>query len=833
MTHRKKGWLSYALLLSLAFFACSDKEEGSPSPGGAGGDGGSGGTGGDQQPPGPTWDDVSPVVRTDWGTVGNVALWKKGRFGPDGGPGYVYGGNGIGAVADDGTLLWRLDAEGDILDMQVVRLDGKADHVLATTLDGGAVLVNGEDGSVVWARELSYHDERRAELVLLGDEEDPLFYSVFGKSIHFVKTGEVAWNHGLRNVPIFAQSLPRGEGQSPLVVLAVDPGPERVEEEPDLFAFTTDGEPVFSVSSGRYVTQLGWAPLGEDGAPLLLVGTNDARLVAFSAEGVHQWTRNLVDSGNTWLTYVDQLLVADIDADGGHEIFVELESSQEGSSLLSLAADGTVNFRRSLDRQILRMEWLEASGGPRLILSFEGFPRVSDVATVDARTGDDLQSVRGLRAVRGFERAHDPSKVFVGMVDGRAAFVDATGAAEEGFYVGNPILHAVPASPEGVLVATPWGQVASIEGTTPRWTRHFDPKERSFVGESHFVEEDGRGILAVSGILSGAQEDPGSPGFHFIAEDGEHLSSISTFRQPTAFDLVDLDGEGPHEIVTVHYPLSGSTVCTLVAYERTNGDILWETDLPECLYVWVQAGDVDADGRPEVAVAGFQLTHQPFAGLVDADGSVRWMHRLMYQPFWTLVLPGGVAFGGSGDDGNGFAVLYDPESGEKLWETRIPSWRNPDDPLETRQGFAYFATAVGDRNEDGFDEIALTTVAGEVFLLDGKTGSILWRRSIRGDGSTSDAGGGPIAWVPATEDTPEYLVVTEQESRAVATTTAIFDLEGNRRGEVTSRGGVASVTRRKMESGEWRVALAEFFGARVIAVAPTTEDEDPGEPAEE
>lgn len=833
MTHRKKGWLSYALLLSLAFFACSDKEEGFPSPGGAGGDGGSGGTGGDQQPPGPTWDDVSPVVRTDWGTVGNVALWKKGRFGPDGGPGYVYGGNGIGAVADDGTLLWRLDAEGDILDMQVVRLDGKADHVLATTLDGGAVLVNGEDGSVVWARELSYHDERRAELVLLGDEEDPLFYSVFGKSIHFVKTGEVAWNHGLPNVPIFAQSLPRGEGQSPLVVLAVDPGPERVEEEPDLFAFTTDGEPVFSVSSGRYVTQLGWAPLGEDGAPLLLVGTNDARLVAFSAEGVHQWTRNLVDSGNTWLTYVDQLLVADIDADGGHEIFVELESSQEGSSLLSLAADGTVNFRRSLDRQILRMEWLEASGGPRLILSFEGFPRVSDVATVDARTGDDLQSVRGLRAVRGFERAHDPSKIFVGMVDGRAAFVDATGAAEEGFYVGNPILHAVPASPEGVLVATPWGQVASIEGTTPRWTRHFDPKERSFVGESHFVEEDGRGILAVSGILSGAQEDPGSPGFHFIAEDGEHLSSISTFRQPTAFDLVDLDGEGPHEIVTVHYPLSGSTVCTLVAYERTNGDILWETDLPECLYVWVQAGDVDADGRPEVAVAGFQLTHQPFAGLVDADGSVRWMHRLMYQPFWTLALPGGVAFGGTGDDGNGFAVFYDAESGEKVWETRIPSWRNPDDPLETRQGFAYFATAVGDRNEDGFDEIALTTVAGEVFLLDGKTGSILWRRSIRGDGSTSDAGGGPIAWVPATEDTPEYLVVTEQESRAVATTTAIFDLEGNRRGEVTSRGGVASVTRRKMESGEWRVALAEFFGARVIAVAPTTEDEDPGEPAEE
>lgn len=838
MTTRKYGWLALAFAASLVLAACSDKEGLRPT-GGTGGTGGGGGTGGEEPPPGPSWENVSPVVRTAWHTPGDITIWKKGRFGPDGQEGYVFGGGDIGAVAEDGTLIWRLGAEGGaplgdlVLDLHVVPLGGKADHVLATTVGGRALLVDGEDGSVVWFRELSYHDERRAEMVLLGDEDEPLFYSVFGKSIHSVKTGEVAWNHGLRNVPIFAQSLPRGEGQSPLVVLAVDPGPERVEEEPDLFAFTTDGEPVFSVSSGRYVTQLGWAPLGEDGAPLLLVGTNDARLVAFSAEGVHQWTRNLVDSGNTWLTYVDQLLVADIDADGGHEIFVELESSQEGSSLLSLAADGTVNFRRSLDRQILRMEWLEASGGPRLILSFEGFPQVSDVATVDARTGDDLQSVRGLRAVRGFERAHDPSKIFVGMEDGRAEFLDENGATEGAIFVGNAVLGAVPASAEGALVTTRWGIVGSVTGVGTEWRLHFDPNERSFVGESHFFEEEGRGIVVVSGVISEFQEDTGTPGFHFITDDGERLPSISLYRQPTAFTLANLDGEGPQEIVTVHYPATGSNRCTLAAYERKKGDLLWETEVGVCNYVWVHAGDVEGDGRSEVAVTGFRVGHPAFAGLVDSEGSLKWLHEFHFLPFWTLVLPGGVAFGGSGDDGNGFAVLYDPESGEKLWETRIPSWRNPDDPLETRQGFAYFATAVGDRNEDGFDEIALTTVAGEVFLLDGKTGSILWRRSIRGDGSTSDAGGGPIAWVPATEDTPEYLVVTEQESRAVATTTAIFDLEGNRRGEVTSRGGVASVTRRKMESGEWRVALAESFGARVIAVAPTTEDEDPGEPAEE
>src|SRR5690606_24908583 len=153
----------------------------------------------------------------------------------------------------------------------------------------------------VWSRALSYHDERRAELVLLGDEDEPLFYSVFGRSVHFVRTGEVAWNHGLKQIPIYAQGLERGEGQSPLVVLAVDPGLNRKEEEPDIFAFTTEGELVFSVSSSRYVTWFGAAPLGEDGAPLLLVGTNDARLVAFSADGTHQWTHEL---GGGWLTYV-------------------------------------------------------------------------------------------------------------------------------------------------------------------------------------------------------------------------------------------------------------------------------------------------------------------------------------------------------------------------------------------------------------------------------------------------------------------------------------------------------------------------------------------------
>src|SRR5690606_11545879 len=154
----------------------------------------------------------------------------------------------------------------------------------------------------------------------------------------------------------------------------VDPGLNRKEEEPDIFAFTTEGELVFSVSSSRYVTWFGAAPLGEDGAPLLLVGTNDARLVAFSADGTHRWTHEL---GGGWLTYVAALFVADLDDDGASEIYLALEGDGDGATLLSIAPDGTEHFRSSLDRRVAWIDGLAESEAPRLLLAFEGFPEVS------------------------------------------------------------------------------------------------------------------------------------------------------------------------------------------------------------------------------------------------------------------------------------------------------------------------------------------------------------------------------------------------------------------------------------------------------------------------
>lgn len=811
------------LVLALVLAACSQDDQTRPTPdgsggsGGEGGTGGSGGSGGGDPQPGPSWDDVETVTRAEWNTVGYSALWKKGRFGPEGTPGYIAAEFGIAAFAEDGTPIWRMESKGgapfteQIVDMHAVDLGGKADHVIATAADGSAFLLDGEDGRIVWMRHLEYRFPEFYDLALYGDDEEPLFFSPLTTAVHYVRTGAIAFRHELPD-PLISTSLPRGDGQSPLIVFGIDLGPRRPAEKHDIFAFDTSGEVVFSANSERYVTELTWGPVGEDGAPVLLVGTNDARVVAFSSDGTHLWTRELGENEDNWATYVELMRVGDVDNDGELEIVVSLKTvGKDGAVLLSLSPDGTVKFRRNLTYGLLALEWTVTTASPRIVLALES----GEVATLDARTGDDLRST-GLKNVRGLEKAHDPSRVFVGTLDGRTYLVDETGAVDHAFYGCNPVLFAVPGADDGLLVGTPWGVLTSLgEGNSPRWTRHFDPKERTFLSEAHFYEDEEGGLIAVAGIAL-----EGSPhGFHFLSEDGKHLGSISTSRRPTAFDLVDLDGEGPRELVTIHPSLTSNT-CSLVAYDRASGKNLWETELPECHSVWLHPGDVDGDGRPEIAVTGAMNGYQPFVALVDADGSLLWQQRFLYTPYWALALPEGVAIGGAGEDGHGFVAFHDAKAGEKLWETRIPAWRNPENPLDSRYNFSGYATAIVDQTGDGYPEIALTSSAGQVHLLDGKSGSILWSQWIREELGPEDIGGGPLAFVPATAQTPAYLVATELSDVPALTQAVIFDLEGNRRGAVTTQGGVASVIPRRTASGEWRVALAERYGTRVVAVAP-------------
>src|SRR5690606_14071265 len=159
-------------------------------------------------------------------------------------------------------------------------------------------------------------------------------FSPLTTAVHYVRTGAIAFRHELPD-PLISTSLPRGDGQSPLIVFGIDLGPRRPAEKHDIFAFDTSGEVVFSANSERYVTELTWGPVGEDGAPVLLVGTNDARVVAFSSDGTHLWTRELGENEDNWATYVELMRVGDVDNDGELEIVVSLKTDRKSTRLNS------------------------------------------------------------------------------------------------------------------------------------------------------------------------------------------------------------------------------------------------------------------------------------------------------------------------------------------------------------------------------------------------------------------------------------------------------------------------------------------------------------------
>lgn len=787
----------------------------------------------DEEPPitdGPTWEGREIVSLESWTTLGDVVAWGRGRLGPEGKPGFVFGGNGIGAVSEEGELLWMMLGEDGapldpmVLDLQVVRLGEGSDHVLATTVGDDAFLLDGRDGSLIWHRKLDYFDERRAELHLLGGEEEPLFFSEFGKAIHYARTGEVAWRHALDEPPIYAHSLPSADRDAPLVVLAIDRGWNRGDEEPDIFVFTADGSALFEVSSERFVTRLASLPAGEAGSHHLIVGTNEGRLLAFDQEGTRLWVRELpFDAPNRWNVYVDRIFVPGFEAVDAPEIVLSLRLAfAEGTTLVGLDRDGSVRWSEKQKRPVTFIEKLESASGPELVVAWGGFPTSSDLSTFRAHTGEAIRNLLGVRGLTMLARGEDGGEVVAGLAEGRLAWIRPGGEAEFGPYVGSSILHASPLPQGGILALDAWGLVSVLHEPRARWSAHFNPREgESAIGESHFFEHEGKTLLAVSGI--DIEEPDGPSAIHFLSEDGERHASLSPGRMPTAFDLVDLDGDASKEVVTVHPP-SGLENCALAAYSTKDGSLLWDTELAACGAVWLDVTSPEGES-PLISVTGFKVGHHSFRALVGGDGKVKWIHHSTSLPSWTIVTREGAAFGGAGEDGRGFVAFHAAETGETLWETTLPYWRDPSDPLEGREAFTHFATAIGDIDEDGYEEFALTTQAGEVYLLDGATGEILWRQWIREDGSTSAGGGGAIAWVPESETTPGYLVATERENRAIPTAVSIFAVDGSRKASFVAKGGVAALSLRESADGEWRVALAERFGATVLGVLAQDEEE--------
>jgi hypothetical protein len=197
-------------------------------------------------------------------------------------------------------------------------------------------------------------------------------------------------------------------------------------------------------------------------------------------------------------------------------------------------------------------------------------------------------------------------------------------------------------------------------------------------------------------------------------------SEIKWFdRWEDGFATGDLNDDGKADVVI------GTTAGEVVAIDGVTGIHLWRDTIPGGTeYVNADIIDVDGDGLLEV-VAGGKVTSD--SGLIIAynkNGSVKWS-ALVGHPEVADFAYGDVDGDGHKDvaaaigkypNSGGAVALLDGRDGSLIWDANLGS------------GIA-FGIDAKDIDSDGDMEVAVTNYDSKVFLIDGRSDSVLWSKS--------------------------------------------------------------------------------------------------------
>ncbi|MFB6136527.1 MAG: PQQ-binding-like beta-propeller repeat protein [Halobacteriaceae archaeon] len=184
--------------------------------------------------------------------------------------------------------------------------------------------------------------------------------------------------------------------------------------------------------------------------------------------------------------------------------------------------------------------------------------------------------------------------------------------------------------------------------------------------------------------------------------------------------LGDYDGDGVREVV------APTTENVVYAFDPATGAVELEHDLSAYGYSPAVVGHLLGGSRRQVAVADakgtvYVLYPNGTAAWTDDGGSYVWAPPALAD---FTAGPGNelaVGFGG------GYVRVYRP-SGDVAW--------NASEPFDG--SLTWMGT--GDANGDGKTDVAAATTAGEVVVLDGRDGDVLWERDF-GDVAAVDAFG--------------------------------------------------------------------------------------------
>lgn len=748
---------------------------------------------GDGKPPDgdlPTWDPWTLETRFVQEAFGEISQLATGRLGPDGEAAIVTAGRQI-VVRREGDLtpIWSRGWTGENetvslfmatgLTVRDLNGDGIDDVLIAT--DAPEVMAwDGRDGSPLWRLPLGEH-EGLAHLVSFGDPADPVFLSSRGPVAHKVSTGLPAWRLNLRADVLFAHEAVRSGGEPSLVYVGIAQTPEG---QADAFAVDGDGNVVFSVDSGTFLTTIGGADLDGGGDHSMLLAMPYGKFRAIGSDAETKWEVSFDIGGDSWFTFVETILPFDQDGDGRDELVVSVTNLNrpELTTLVLLSPTGHELGRMPMGDSVPNLRLVD-DGDARRLLARLGIPQFGlpgAAALLHSETLEELWRtdfpwyVTDLQPLgRG-----GSGEILVGSVDGRLRRLSVgnghlLGEKYVGFFQAPGVRFLRDHVASGDRLGTI--SVHNLEGELA-WHWSFPFAGVGVLTDLQTFETGGAHRIVALG--SDEQSRTHTARLQILSEEGEDLLSIQSPLAPRKVAVGR--GESGEALLAVGLAELSNAECEIQLLTADTGERRWTTRLPRCLRLSILFEDVDGDGKTEILAAGSSATALPFVTLLDLDGTVRFTNLLTTIPLWIQAKGGALFMGGAGADGAGFVSRLDTE-GKLLWETSLPFVTNPADPRHRLPGDSWYGTLILDSDEVW--GVAATTTAGQLHVLDGRTGAPRWNVGLYGEeGPAEVIQGGPVRFVPSNDVSPGILLVGQE--RLDLAPSRLFAID--RGGEVSS-----------------------------------------------
>lgn len=277
-----------------------------------------------------------------------------------------------------------------------------------------------------------------------------------------------------------------------------------------------------------------------------------------------------------------------------------------------------------------------------------------------------------------------------------------------------------------IALGTQDGAVTIVQGTTGStlWSEQVTTRSDAPV-EADIFDVDRDGLPEVVTAGSGDAYSQGNAVLKVYDVKGGLKWQASVDSQAIVdFAYGDLDGDGNIEVISSAgtYPWGGGQV---VVFDGSDGSRIWSTGLGPGQAQGVDVGDLDRDGVQEIAVENYDNRVFLLAG---DSGKILWSQPKDYHGRDVMIA--------DADDDGTLEVLSAVANAIALDGSGAQEWWN-----ETGGDFI----SAADINADGRTEVVYSSAFdGELHVVRGETGEMLWSRSRAGIHALGDVDGDGI-----------------------------------------------------------------------------------------